>query len=242
MGHGHAPPPGAGALVSSATRKSPTSAASLPPVDSLIVAALIGAGATIISVSATAFVAVRAYHTTRTTNAETIQAGVENTVRVLDGARDDRIWDKRAEAYVDALRFLHRTRTEREEMAHTGRYVQEAEQQLEDWRAGMLTPQWREIQSRLLAYASQPVLDALQASEQAIGRFREAFQNWKWARDNAGTDEEAPTEADVRAVEDRIRPAMEEASRRDEALLEAIRAELHSRPTPGTALTPRGQR
>ena len=206
----------------------------------IIVAALIAAGATIVSVSATAFVAVRAYHTTRTTNAETIQAGIENTIRVLNGARDDRIWDKRAETYVEALRYLHRTQTEREDMAQTGRLVKEAERQLEDWRAGMLTPEWREIQARLLAYASQPVLDALQASEQAIGWFRERFQNWKWMRDNVG-DPDGPNASDVSRADEAIRLAMEEASRRDNALLEAIRAELHSRPSQGTVLTPRDQ-
>jgi hypothetical protein len=109
-------------------------------VDPIIAAALISAGATIVSVSATAFVAIRAYHTTWTTNAETIQAGVENTIRVLDGARNDRIWDKRAEAYVDALRYLHRTQTEREDMAHTGRYVHEAEQQLKPGEPACLRP------------------------------------------------------------------------------------------------------
>jgi hypothetical protein len=101
----------------------------------------------------------------------------------------------------------------------------------------MLTPEWREIQARLLAYASQPVLDALQASEQAIGRFSEKFQNWKWMKQNVG-DPDGPDQSDVdRAAED-INPAMEEASRRDEALVEVIRAELHSRPSHGTALTP----
>ena len=204
-------------------------------------AALISAGATIISVSATAFVAVRAYHMTRTTNAETIQAGIENTIRVLNGARDDRIWDKRAEAYVDALRYLHRTQTQRQDMAHTGRYVHEAEQQLEEWRVGLLTTEWQEIQARLVAYASQPVLEALQASEYAIGWFRDRFQNWKWMRDNVDTDPEGPTASDVRSADEAIRQAMEEASRRDEALLEAIRAELHSRPSQGTALTPMDQ-
>jgi hypothetical protein len=207
-------------------------------VEPTIVAALIAAGATIVSVGATAFVAVRAYHMTRTTNAATIQAGIENTIRVLNGARNDRIWDKRAEAYVDALRYLHRTQAERTDMAHTGRYVNEAERQLEEWRAGMLTAEWRDIQARLLAFASDPVFDALQEAEKAIGWFREKFQNWKWMRDNVG-DPSGPDASDVSREQEAIRAAMEEASRRDEALLEAIRAELHSRPSQGTSLAQR---
>jgi hypothetical protein len=59
-------------------------------------------------------------------------------------------------------------------MARTGRNVQEAEQQLEEWRVGMLTPEGREIQARLLACASPPALDALQASEHAVGWFRDS--------------------------------------------------------------------
>jgi hypothetical protein len=207
-------------------------------VDPVIAASLIGAGATLVSVGATATVALIAYRTTRVTNTETMQAGIENTIRVVNGARDDRVWDKRADTYVDALRFLHRTQTELEDMAHTGRFVNEAERQLEDWLAGIQTSEWREIQARLLAYASQPVLDAALASERAIGRFREAFQNWKWIRANVGLDPEGPTAADALSAEQRIRPAMEEASRRDVALLEAIRFELHSRPSHETALTP----
>ena len=85
-------------------------------------------------------------------------------------------------------------------MAHTGRYVHEAEQQLEEWRVGLLTTEWQEIQARLLAYASQPVLEALQASEYAIGWFRDRFQNWKWMRDNVDTDPEGPTASDVRSA------------------------------------------
>jgi hypothetical protein len=58
-------------------------------------------------------------------------------------------------------------------------------------------------------------------------------------RDNVGDPSGHPNTSDVRSADEAISQAMEEASRRDEALLEAIRAELHSRPNRGTALTPR---
>src|SRR5207247_2323021 len=110
-----------------------------------------------------------------------------------------------------------RTQAEREDMTHTGRFAQEAERQFDDWLASSRTPEWREIQARLLAYSSQPVLDALQASERANGRVEHAFQNWKWMRDNVGGDPaENPTASDVLTAQDAIRPAMEDASRRDE--------------------------
>jgi hypothetical protein len=205
-------------------------------VDPVIVASVIAACTSLVSVGATAAVAINASRTTQTTNTETVQAGMENTILVVNGARDDRIWDRRADTYVDALRSLHRTQTEREDMAHTGRFVNEAERQLEDWLASIQTSEWREIQARLLAYASQPVLDAVLTSERAIGMFRETFQNWKWIRDNVGLDSESPTEEDALSAQQRIRPTMEEATRRDAVLLEAIRSELHARPGHETAL------
>jgi hypothetical protein len=59
-------------------------------------------------------------------------------------------------------------------------------------------------------------------------------------KQNVG-DPDGPDQSDVNRAAEDINPAMEEASRRDEALVEVIRAELHGRPSHGTALTPRDQ-
>ena len=202
----------------------------------IIVAAIISGGALIISGGWTALVAITTSRQARRTNQQTIDAAVANTVRALDAVREDRIWDKRADTYVDALRVLHRTPAEREEMTQSGRFEEDAARRIGTWLASIRTPEWRDVEMRLRAYASPPVLDALRASERANSGVEHAFQNWRWMSDNADGDPDGPTASDVIAALHAVKPAIQDANRKDEALLEAIRADLHLRPSQSIAL------
>ena len=71
-------------------------------MDPTIAAACIGGGAAILSGGWTALVAITTTRSARRTNQATIDAAAENTKRALDAAREERLWDRRAEAYADA--------------------------------------------------------------------------------------------------------------------------------------------
>jgi len=86
-----------------------------PAMDPTITAAIIGEGALVVSGGSTALVAIMTSRNAAKTNQATIDAAAANTARALDAAREDRIWDKRAETYVDGMRHLKHQQAIRED-------------------------------------------------------------------------------------------------------------------------------
>ena len=79
----------------------------------------------------------------------------------LDAARDDRLWDKRADAYVDAIKELRRGQLIRKDRTRILRYDEATEKRIADWLATYRMPDdWPEIEAHLYCFASQPVFDA----------------------------------------------------------------------------------
>jgi len=200
-------------------------------------AAWIGGGAAIVSGGWTALVAITTTRTARRTNQATIDAAAENTKRALDAARDERIWEKRAEAYLDAMRFVRHRRDVYDDITRLFRYDEATEERIKKWLDSFQLPDIRGIEIRLLAYASQPVIDAMNASGAAHEHMTRAHQDWTTAMNQATKGVPgAPTDAQVAEARAAIEPAAKEATAKEEALLDAIRADLHSRPGQGAAL------
>lgn len=175
-----------------------------------ITAALIGVGgATLVAI--TSFLTTRAI-----------------TARQLADAHQSRIWDKQAATYTDAITGVQwRTTRRNRDLAMiklTGR---------EPPGDTLSSPvDWTELQGRLFAFASPQVLAALQAAGKA-GREAESRTTHlfglitfavepgeQWNRATDSTDEiERAIEAADRAAQ--------AANDMDDALIDAIRADLH---------------
>jgi hypothetical protein len=134
-------------------------------VSPVVEAALISACVSVLSVAGTVIVAVSSFRNTRKVTDKTIQAGTDNTVRGLDAARDGQLWEKKAETYVDALKILRGRELARQNQNRTIRFDEQTEQHLEEWLADINSPNWLDVEARLTAYASQPVVDALANAE-----------------------------------------------------------------------------
>jgi hypothetical protein len=104
-------------------------------MDPAVMAATIGVGGTVI-------VGVAGY-----------SAAVWGTRKTLQ-ARDTRMWDKRAEVYVDALAAVHYRQTARERAMRTWRMDNEDDRHEAAYLAAYTAPDWHQLEARLLAFAS----------------------------------------------------------------------------------------
>ena len=206
-------------------------------MDPTITASLIGGGAVILSGGWTALVAVTTTRNARRTNQATLNTAAENTAHALDAAREERIWDKRAEAYVDALYVVRHRQERRSDAARTINFQLATEKNRQEWLASWKLPDETAMEMRLLAYASEPVLAASRATEVANRSAETAYLDWGTLSDLARqSPPDSPVHDESIAARKAMQSAVDEATKADEALLYAIRADLHSRPSQGTAL------
>ena len=142
-------------------------------------------------------------------------ASILNTRRTIAHARETRIWDKRAEAYVDAIAAVHYRHAKRDLDMRTYPLDAESARREGEYLAAYTPPDWYALEGRLLAFASQPVIKAVQASS---AKHMYAM--------NALKVSQYPD-----AVE-RAREAQKAADNADDAVIEVIRAELQGRGAP----------
>ena len=147
-------------------------------------------------------------------------AAIWNTRRTIAHARETRVWDRRADVYVEALAALRHWRIERS----TGIGTDDPELQ----EAGPPThpePDWDELGPRLQAFASESVFAAVNALQ--------------WAHEKAMfaiTHKEAESARDSNKVREAARAArreaLEAAGVADDAAVELIRTELQGKDRP----------
>ena len=98
---------------------------------------------------------------------------------------------------------------------------------------------WNELQGRLFAYASPAVLVALKAASDAGLEARARYRDWQdmVAREvdtnlagGPGRPVDVTATPAVLAAAQAVRPAVQAANAKDDALVEMIRADLHRRP------------
>jgi hypothetical protein len=208
-------------------------------MDPTVTAALISGGALILSGGWTAFVAFTTTRNARQTTQATIDAAAENTARALDAAREERIWDKRAEAYLDALRLVHQRQDSRAKTMRRLREDEETGESIQESIDGLRLPGWPDAELRLLAYASPQVIDAVQASRQAHEQLLVVLEASAQVRDwSKNSEHNAPPGTQGSELREAIVPGLKHAADTDTALLAAIRADLHSMPSHAAALPP----
>lgn len=189
-------------------------------MDSTVVAAAIGVGGTVI-------VGVAGFWATVSATRKTIQAGRDNT-----------IWDKRAEVYVDAIAAVHYRQTRRAHDVQRYRLDDQAERQYQAYLAAYSPPDWYRLEACLIAFGSEPVFTALQASSTADQRALDALGEWKTApevdmaqRAQSGPLPPGPTVANPSLYEaaEKARKAADDA---DDVLIEIIREGLQGKGQP----------
>lgn len=203
-----------------------------PTVEAAWIAASVG-GLGIVSTAVVAIAGVRAAGRVAD---KTIRGGITSTSLFLDAARADRVWEAQATAYADAVKLLRHRLLTRSEMTRPIRYDAQTEQQIEEWLASIKLPEWPDTEARLHTFATQVVLDAMKSANQADGEAVSAFEHYKYMAGQATRASQAggfpgPAGDEVIIARNNAMAAAKTASEKDNALIAAIRADLHQRPS-----------
>jgi hypothetical protein len=97
-------------------------------------------------------------------------AAIWNTRRTIAHTRESRVWDRRADTYVDALAAVsYRQFSRQAETISLHPARSDARRRAEEYLANHQEPGWSELEARLQAFASEPVFTAMQASSTKHG-------------------------------------------------------------------------
>jgi len=193
-------------------------------MDTTIAAAIIAGGVA-------AAVAIAGFGATILTNTQNIKA-----------ARDEKLRDRRADVYIAAIAAVYHRQASRllDTRDTSETHVEdERDRRAERYLAVGHPPDWHNLEARLLAFASEPVTTAVQASATAHERTIGAYRAWHQAiarrtsdllkAKRQGTAVPGPVDPALEAAVVRARKAAEDA---DDALLELIRKELQGKGPP----------
>jgi hypothetical protein len=180
----------------------------------LVEAAYVGGAAAIVSGGWTALVAIVGSRSTKAATRQAIEANTADTIRALEAARKDHVWDKQAATYVDAIvgiRYQQRKRR-----AHVGTTIVGEPPEVSDPPSNL-----REVEARLLAYASPKVIQAFTATNDAWEKAQHLYEEWQAAGNPEGgvvTPREELRQA--------LRLASRDADEKEDVLIETIRVDL----------------
>ncbi len=163
-------------------------------MDPVIEAALIGGGAS-------ALVAITAFLTTRAV-----------TRMQLKSARDDRIWDQRVAAYVEAIGAVQFRQMNRAHDYRARPLDAETERRAQAVLSRYIEPDWHILDARLLAFGSAEMVSFMQQGSTAHETARQLFLAWE--ANNGALDPSY------------YRDAMNAAESIDDRTIEQIRAEI----------------
>lgn len=187
----------------------------------------------ILGVVATAVTAWVGSWNTRKATERTVEAGTAANQATLLADREGRLWERRAAAYEEMLVVILQRKHLRGFdllMART-----KTDRDLEEFLKKFALPSTLETESRLVAYASEPVLTAYRTADAwhresliaavQLNTIRRAGDSGQ----TPGEVQEKPSPAQVISTEE-LKLATDRANGTDEALIETIRAELRRRP------------
>jgi len=147
-------------------------------------------------------------------------AAIWNTRRTITHARESRIWDRRAEVYVEALEAVNYRQAKRKQVTQTGP-LDEASQRALSGLAAHQEFDWHRLEARLQAFATKRVFTAVLASSRASDRAMIAFRAWQAEAKKGEIFSEANLDARIAAD-----TALEAAEAADDEVVEVIRADL----------------
>jgi hypothetical protein len=205
-------------------------------MDTTTAVLLIGVGGTVV-------LAVTALLTTRAIAARTIEAASSGLLRMLDAARDDRLWQRKADAYTTAIRLLQHRLAVRESANRIFGYDEDADRRTAELLGAFAGPEELEVSASLLTYASPVVFAALQACFEANENFGRLVRAWESLATQSRGAAQAVLEGrpvaaagEILEAREAAQAALDQAKARDTELIEAIRSDLHARPSEEPAL------
>lgn len=151
-------------------------------------------------------------------------ATIWTTRRTIRAARDARIWDERARAYVDTLAAIGFRQEKRMHDTQTVRLDDETQRAADQHFGTYVMPNWFDLEARLHAFGSERVVEAVRRSSEAHGAALDAFQTWR---------EKKPSTADDRRAKFAqlaiARTLSDAAIAADDSAIVLIRAQLQGR-------------
>jgi hypothetical protein len=194
-----------------------------PIVEASWIAAGSGIVGVLVGVGGTVTVAVLGSRNTRKATAEAIAAGAAQIGTQIEADRRNRIWEKQATAYTDAITgIMHRQKVRSGQMDGVITGSEPARPPV--------PVDWRELEGRLIAYSSPAVIEGLRQAAAAGEAFDSAVGMWVAARAEARDTarwgvppSHSPGDARKSAEE-----TFAEANALDDKLMDTIRAELHA--------------
>jgi hypothetical protein len=194
-------------------------------MSAVIEAAWIGLGGVVAGgLAGVAGAVVVARMTARTTLAA-ITTGTANVREQIAADRNNRIWERRAAAYVDAIAGIrHRQKVRGCQIVGT-RVGTEPERP-------KVPADWVDVEARLIAYSSQGILAALRAASDGGRRFEDQIALWQADTDKAHAAQDLARQGVVppawapSTTPGDLEVAQKEADQLDDALIDQIRVEL----------------
>lgn len=205
-------------------------AASLTGVNPTIVAALISGGwATV--------VAAVGYLYNRATAKATINATNANALIALDAAHQAQLWEKKSETYVAMLAVLARRGAERQHLTSSIRYDEATEKRIREMYAIPEDFDWAEASSRIVAFAPQQVVEALESSVRTDNEIVSRMADRKALIQRDGSPGHGGITSDeLRRARSAIVAAVEAAQAADKKLEALIREDVALKPSERAAI------
>lgn len=208
----------------------------MPAVDPVVTAAWITSVVGALGITGTVTATVVGSRNTRKATERTVEAGADANRATLVAAREDKLWERRAAAYEETLtRLLHR-QAQRHFDLRKYRTDGEAERMLKEFYENYELPGMFETEARLVAYASDAVMEAHKVTRGAHATVKVAYSHRAALRESAKLAQESGRlegvpDADTMMDADRqLDRALTAADAADDALIQVIRDELRSRP------------
>jgi hypothetical protein len=201
-------------------------------MDATIMAACISGGVGAVGILSTAVTAWIGSRNTRWATERTIDAGAAANRATLTAAREERLWERRAAAYEEALADVLHRQLKREHDLSRYQWDDASEQEAKEMFDAYGPPGF-DAQGRLVAYGSDAVHAAFYDAACADSKLWAALVVHRVALRNAippTQDTSQPDGDPALHAEKKLEAALEAADSAYEALIKAIRDELRSRP------------
>lgn len=187
-------------------------------MDPVVAAAWISGAVSLISLGGTVAVAVVGF-----------RSAAKSALRAIDAEHDRRLWEKQADVYVKILADAGHRGITRDHKLKPYRFPKEIESRIEATLASYTAPPWFEYEAEVRAYASPKVIAKFQEAHDANEAAYVAEQKHVVASAEAKAGR--TTGAASADAAEKVKKARQAAIDADGALIDAVRDELHIRPS-----------
>jgi hypothetical protein len=206
-----------------------------PSIAAAWIGAGVGGGVALVGLAGTVASSIVNSNNTRRATERAVEAGTEVNRAALLAAREERLWERRAAAYEEALTVLLHRQAKRHYELRPYLLNDESEEKLQAFFDTYKLSGEFETDGSLAAYASDAVMDAYKFTRGAHLRVRVQCVRIEVLRKQiqtpqASAGQGAPDVDEFLKAQQQLDDAVEAADAADDALIEAIRDGIRSRP------------